>query len=374
LLKLFFLVRSLERGGAERQLVDLIGALDPARFDTTVATFYGGGALRAELPTHTTVLSLDKRGRWDVLPFTGRLVRAVRSARPDVVIGYLNVANELALLGGRLAGAKVAWSLRSSYVDFRQYDALSKWAFRAGARLSRFPDLILVNSTAGLTHHQAHGYSGRRMAVIPNGIDLARFRPASDERQRVRLEWEIADQVRLVGLVGRLDPIKDHDLFLRSAAIVAARDPTVRFACIGGGSDDYRSTLRSTAARLGLRDRVLWAGARADMRGVYNALDTVVCCSIGEGFPNVVAEAMACGTACTVLDVGDAALIVGPTGEVSRSRNAEDLADATERLLTRAASEATLGARARQRIVECYSLDRLKLNMEAALSNLLEAD
>jgi hypothetical protein len=101
--RIFFLVRSLHPGGAERQLIELVKGLDKTRFHVTVATFYDGGALGVEIAgvAGITSLSLGKRGRWDVLPFLWRLWRMVLDAQPDILHGYMGVANELCLLLGR---------------------------------------------------------------------------------------------------------------------------------------------------------------------------------------------------------------------------------------------------------------------------------
>jgi len=232
------------------------------------------------------------------------------------VHGYMGGANELCLLGGRALGAKVVWGLRSSNVDFSRYDWAARLIFRVGAWLSRWPDLIIVNSWAGQQHHVAHGYCGERMVVIPNGIDTGRYRPDREAGRRVRAEWGVAEGEALIGLVARLDPMKDHPTFLRAAALLAEEQPGVHFVCVGDGPEPYKQGLLSLAASLGLGRQLIWAGARHDMPAVYNAFDVVISSSSGEGFPNAIGEAMACGVPCVVTDVGDSARIVGKMGVV----------------------------------------------------------
>ena len=105
---LFFLIRALDHGGAERQLIELVKDLDKSRFEITVATFYDGGGLRPEMEkiAGVRVVSLGKKGRWDLLPFVWRLSRLVRRLRPDVLHGYMGIANELCSLMGRLHGGR----------------------------------------------------------------------------------------------------------------------------------------------------------------------------------------------------------------------------------------------------------------------------
>ena len=120
MIRLLFLIRSLERGGAEVQLAHLVKGLDKTRFAVTVATFYDGGTLRPEIEGIAGVkaVSLHKKGRWDLLPFLWRLHCMLRQEKPQIVHGYMGVANELALIGGNTVAARVVWRLRASNMDF----------------------------------------------------------------------------------------------------------------------------------------------------------------------------------------------------------------------------------------------------------------
>jgi glycosyltransferase involved in cell wall biosynthesis len=374
MIRLLFLIRSLEAGGAERQLVELIRAMDKSQFDMTVATFYGGGAFRHELESlkAVRVLSLDKKGRWDVFPFVWRLWHVTRSLRPHIMYGSMGISNELSLLVGRAVGAKVVWSLRASNMDFSHYSWLSRWSFRTGAWLSRFPDLIIANAYAGKEHHIAHNYSGKRMMVIPNGIDVEAFQPDLDAGTRVRREWGIREDEMLVGVVGRLDPMKDHATFLRAAARLVRTRRDVRFVCVGGGPERYASELRALVTKLGLEGKVIWAGTRSDMPSVYNALDIACSSSYGEGLPNAIAEAMSCGVPCIVTDVGDSARLLGRPDLVVPPSDPEALAASLNRVLSIPPGErSALGSQARERISREYGVAQLARRTEDALLGLL---
>jgi glycosyltransferase involved in cell wall biosynthesis len=271
----------------------------------------------------------------------------------------------------KVLGAKVVWGLRASNVDFANYDRLAEWSFRFGASFSRFPDLIIVNSWAGKQHHIAHGYCGDRMMVIPNGIDTEHYRPDREAGRHVRAEWGVAEDELLVGLVGRLDPMKDHTTFLRATALVTEERSDVRFVCAGDGPEQYRRELLALGESLGLGARLIWAGARSDMPAVYNAFDMAVSSSYGEGFPNAVGEAMACGVPCVVTDVGDSARIVGETGIVVPARSPEALAIGILRLLT-SPERCERGEAARLRIREMFSRERLLEATQAALSSMVQ--
>jgi glycosyltransferase involved in cell wall biosynthesis len=375
MIRITFLIRSLEVGGAERQLVELVRHLNPHRFQTSVVTFYSGGDLSHELTQLASVrhLSLEKRGRWNVVGFLWRLCQVSLSLRPHIMHGYLGGANECAWLAGRLAGAKVVWGLRASNVDFSRYTGLPRLVFRVGAWLSGLTDLIIVNSEAGRRHHVRHGYRGQRVIVIPNGIDVARFQPLAQAREQLRAEWQIPDELLVVGMVGRLDPMKDHPTFLRAAAQLARERAEVRFVCVGEGPPAYKAELTELARSLGLQ-QLIWSGARLDIESVYNAFDVLVSSSAyGEGFPNVVGEAMACGVPCIVTDVGDAAHIVSETGYVAPPHDPAALARALSQMLALTPGERqALGTAARARIEKSFNISQLAARTEAALLALVQ--
>jgi glycosyltransferase involved in cell wall biosynthesis len=336
-------------------LVTLAKGLHQRGTDVTVLVFYSGGDLEKELHTHgVKVIDLRKSGRWDVLPFFLRLKHEVRTVEPDLVYAFLGPANMLAsLLRIFLPRLRIVWGVRAANVDLSQYEWLSRTTYYLERRLSRFADLIICNSQAGMRYAAAHGFPEKKMRVIPNGIDTEKFKPDSASRARVREEFKISEAERLIGLVGRLDPMKDHDTFLRAAAMLASDRPDCRFVCVGDGPPAYRAHLRQLAADLNLDSKLIWSGSRHDMPDVFNAMDIACSSSYGEGFSNVIGEGMACGVPYVVTDVGDSASIVEGTGLVVPPRVPGDLCEGMRLMLTKVGPE--LRAAARRSIVDRYT-------------------
>jgi glycosyltransferase involved in cell wall biosynthesis len=365
--RVVFLIRRLDRGGAERQLIDLARGLNKDKFHVTIITFYGGGHFASEITPDTgiAVVSLNKKGRWDI-PFVVRLVRTVRGLRPNIVHGYMMGANELSIIAGRACGARVVWGLRAAE-DAIPRSLTERWIFRAAAALSRHADCIIANSEHGRSFHAAEGYCDERTTVIPNGIDTTRFSISPDQRRAVRLEWQVADDEILVGRVARLDPVKDYPAFLRAVARVSRTVPNVKVACIGDDTDC--ALLREIAATERIADRMVWTGGRADMPAVYNALDICVSSSVSEGFPNAVAEPMACGTPCVATDVGDSALLIGDAGVIVPARDPKAIAEGILRLINNHRQYPREDVR--RRITENFSAERLVARTEAQFEKLL---
>ena len=371
--KIVFLTRSLNYGGAERQLVKLAQGFRERGCDVLVATFYSDGSLEEDLrDAHVAVFCLNKHGRWDVFGFLWRLICLMHRERPDILHGYLPVPNLLTvLLKPVFPKVRMVWGLRASNMDLSQYDWLAHVVFRMECVLSRFADLIIVNSNAGRDYHLKHGFPEGKMVVISNGIDTDYFKPDAVARAQKRAEWTIGEHEKLIGIVARLDPMKDHPTFLKAAALLAKEREDVRFVCAGDGPEPYKSKIKELSSELGLDGKVIWAGAHKDMNDVYNALDVLVSSSYGEGFPNVIGEAMACGVQCVVTDVGDSALIVSRTGAIAQQKSPDLLKAAIVLTLEKIGGQENEKEICRSRIVENFSIHALAEKTDETLSNLL---
>ena len=372
----FFLIRSLNIGGTERQLVELVKGLDKNAFEITIGLFYDEGTLRVELVVLEGVklLPLFKSGRWDLIRFCTRLITVLHRLKPNILYSFLPDANLVGLILGRITRVKqIVWGVRASNMDVSRYDWLARTSLRLSVFLSRFPDAIIANTIAGKEFHRSIGYSTNRMMVVPNGIDTDRFKPDHSAGLRVRDEWNIDEEKITIGLVGRLDPMKDHTTFLQAVKIFDQKECSVRFVCIGDGKEPYKSEIHSLCMTLGLNGSLLWTGARSDMPAVYNALDIVTSTSsYGEGFSNVIGEAMACGVPCVVTDVGDSAIIVGETGIVVPPEDPQALADGWRSMLKRLNDKSySIKEMARARIVSYYNSEIFVQKTSKVLLSLL---
>lgn len=352
------LARSLSAGGTERQLVNLALGLKRSGVDVSVVLFYEGGVLDEELRDAGVPLrTAGKTGRWDTLRFARELASRVAECNAKVIYSFLEVPNVVAA-AGRLGlwRLPVVWGIRSSRMDLDRYGLLHRLIYFAQAPLSRSVDSIIFNSEAGRRRARDLGIVAPRNRVIPNGIDVERFLFDAQGRASLRRSWGVRDEEPLAGIVARLDPVKNHELFVRASALVRATDARVRFVSIGGGDPRRAAMLRELADARGLSSRMIWAGERRDLPAVYSALDLSVLASTGEGFPNAIAESMACGTPVVATDVGDAREIVGDTGRIVTAGRPEALAGA---MLEMVRGGGARSAAARERIASRYSIDRM---------------
>lgn len=379
-IRIMFLIPALGAGGAERQMAELALHLDPRRFELHLVEFYesrhqeGAFWKALESSPSITIHSLHKRpGLLGYATAVPRFLALLLRIRPALLYGFL-AGTYLGLLA-RLTGAKVVWGIRRTSADPSKMDPLSRRLVPVTLWCSGLAHLVIFNSEAGRANHVAMGLRARRLAVIPNGFDVEAYAPDAASGRARRSRWGIPPEGALVGLVGRLVPVKDHPTFLRAAALVAAQLPDVHFVCVGGGSaGGYAASLKAMAVELGLGDRVHWPGVCEEMPAAYNALDLLVLASTDEGCPNAIGEAMACGVPCVTTDAGDAARLVGDTGIVTAVGDHRALAQGILRMLGESTGDRARRAQAaRQRIAEAFSTATLMRATEHAFLELLEA-
>lgn len=370
-MKVVLLIRALERGGAERQLVTLAEGLSNRGHEVYVLSFYANGELLPDLErAGVPVRTLNKKGRWDMAGFFLRLVRLIRRIGPDVLYSSMPAANIVAVLAGRLAGdPALVWRVASSEMDLSRYHWFSGLSYRIEALCASRPAAVVANSYAGRDAVVQRGFAAESVKVVSNGIRTNVFAPAANVGATLRRRWELDDSKWTIGQVARSDPKKGYEDFLDAAALLCGQRSDVQFLCVGVDSGDYARGLKDRAQRIGVADRVTWRGMEEDMFPVYNAMDINTLASrFGEGCPNAVGEAMACGVPCVVTDVGDSAMMVGETGAVVSPASPQALAQAWARLLASLETDKTATSKAvRERIRREYSVDRYIDETEALL-------
>jgi glycosyltransferase involved in cell wall biosynthesis len=283
-------------------------------------------------------------------------------------------AENLAGLAAKLCfpSLRLVWGVRSSFLDFAHYDLFTRLVYRVEALLSRFPDLVIANSRAGADSRISKGFPREKVRVVWNGIDCNRFAPDHSAGEQMRRRWGVRDDRLVIGMVGRLDPMKDHFTFLRAAKTLALTRDIFEFVCVGGGGQpSHADQLSALDGELQEQGKLHWIPFEDNMPAVYNGLNLLVLCSaFGEGFPNVIGEAMACGIPCVVTDVGDSATLVGDAGWIIPSRDPEALATAVERALQEM-QQRDVGADARERALAEFGLGRFLAETERVLSPLV---
>jgi glycosyltransferase involved in cell wall biosynthesis len=344
-------ITTLGLGGAERMLSSLVTARPGADVTHSVASLVPGGAYASRLRDAGVPVTELAVGPWPPNPWpVATLARLIRRTKPHVVQGWMYhgdlVATLAVLLSGRRRRTRLAWNLQCSRMDTRRYRPQLRVVIRACAAVSRWADIVVSNSEAGLASHVALGYRPNRARVIFPGIDTELFRPDREGARSVRQELGLAAGAPVVAHIARLDPMKDHACLLKAME----RLPAIHVLAIGRGTETLSGP--PTLHRL---------GQRPDVERLLAACDVSVSCSaFGEGFPNSVAESMAVGVPVAATDVGDTRTIVGDTGRLVPPGSPAQLADAIFSLLRESPDARRVrGERARTRVVTHFGRPRM---------------
>lgn len=364
-LRVAHVITGLGQGGAEAVLYRLATYPDQAVehivVSLTDAGVYGDRLRAAGVAVHTLGMMRGRISLSGFMALRGLLARL----RPDAVQTWMYHADLIGGLAARLAGVRaLAWGIRNSGAHLQRSSRSARLVLRLCARLSAWlPAVVVCAAQDAAVRHGEQGYRTDRMVVIPNGYDLSRYAPDPAARQKMRRLWAVADEAPLLGCVARWDPLKDHANLLQALALLTrdGRHAAARCVLVGRGMSRDNAELAALLDGCGVRDQVVLAGPSDDVPAVMNALDMHVLSSCAEGFPNVVAEAMACATPCVVTDVGDAAHIVGDTGVVVPPEQPPALAAGMAAMLERIERDGrdAVGAAGRQRVLAQFDLARM---------------
>lgn len=372
-MRIVHVITGLESGGAEHSMRRLIGSQAP-EVEARVISLSGDGPVGELLRADGIPIDLLKMGRTP-LALNGviKLANLLTRIQPDVVQTWMYHSNLFGGLAAALAGVPVVWGLHqaslSSHFDKRSTRLISS----ACAVLSRrLPVRIICCGESVRSGHARAGYSASRMVVVPNGLDTDVFRPDVIARRQARAELCISDEETVIGFVGRMNPLKHPENFLRAAAILVARGHNARFVMAGAGLRADNQQILGELGSLGVDKRVTLLGPRRDVPQLMNAFDIFVLSSRVEGLPNVVAEAMATGVPCVVTDVGDAGIMVGSTGKVVPPESPVAIADALESLMADRSALNEMGAQARARAIALYGLRAASIGYRSVYESVLK--
>ena len=362
-MKIMHVITGINSGGAETMLYKLLSHLDRARFETEVVSLTGLsmsplGRRIESLGIPVRILGMRRGGPnpWGVY----KLACWLRQASPHLVQTWMYHADLIGGLAARLAGdVPVVWNIRYSALNLTDVKRTTHWTMKACARVSRWlPTRIVCCAESARQVHTVLGYAKEKMTIIPNGFDLRVFKPDSAARFSVRYELGLPEGTPLIGLVASFLARKDHRTFIQAAARLHADLPDVHFLLCGEWITWDNPELNAWITEADLGEYCHLLGQREDMPRLMAALDLATLTSAdGEGFSNVIGEAMACRVPCVITDIGDAALIVGDTGKLVPPRDPLALAQAWRTFLMSDPRERVgIGLAARRRIEEQFSL------------------
>jgi glycosyltransferase involved in cell wall biosynthesis len=375
-------IARLNVGGPAIHVINLNTGLDPARFESILVTGIenpGEGSLLdlavehgiqpVVIPEIVAEATLKPRD----LKALVALYRLLRRERPHIVHTHTAKAGFVGRLAARLAGVPVIVHTYHGHVLHSYYAPRTTWLLR---RMERVLGL-LTHRIVAVSEQVKRDLADYRVAnpekisVIPLGFELKPFLDSAIHRGSFRRELGVSNGAPLVGIVGRIFPIKNHRLFLDAAARVAAEEKAARFVIVGDGA--LRRQMEGHANGLGIADRVTFTGWRRDLPRIYADLDVLVVSSNNEGTPVSAIEAMASGCPVVATRVGGLPDLIddGETGYLVPPGDADALGAAVIRLLRNHEAARRIGESARARVSERFTIERLVADTEGLYAGLL---
>jgi glycosyltransferase involved in cell wall biosynthesis len=326
-----FSIDTMSVGGTEMNAVRTAERLDRDRFRLTVVTLRGDGPLAdryAQLGIPVVRFPIYNLYGWDTVRQGRRLARFLRDERVSVVHCHDQYSNVFSTLSARAAGVPVVIASKRWLHSPARYRISNGIGFRAATR-------VLANSDAVASSLRSEDFLGeRRIVVVPNFVDEQAFDRATPmQLDTWRRELNLEPDALVVGIVASLLPIKDHASLLRAIGMLAPRWPNLRLVIVGQGPE--REALEALATEIGIGAIVRFAGLRPQVPSFHYLFDVSVLCSVSEGFPNSLVEAMAAERPIVATDVGGVrdAVRDGETGLLVPPGSPTELANAIESLL-----------------------------------------
>lgn len=374
-MKVVHIITCLDVGGAETMLTRLLLAADEPGDSQFVVSLKDIGPLGVQLQKKgVPVYAMNMGASLSGVSALFRLIALLRRLKPDVVQTWMYHADLCGGLAATLAGCKrIVWGIRGTYTPIGR-----PWTHRVMklcARLSFFiPSKILCVAESSRISHIAYGYSPERMHVIGNGLDLTHFDQALQQKVDLHQLGNWSVELPIIGCVGRFHPDKGQDLFIQSAGILLQRYPNVRFAMIGRDCDKSNQQLLALIEKSGLGNSILLLGERSDVPACLAGLTMFCLPSRTEGFPNVLAEAMAAGLPAVATNVGDVERLVQSTVLVVKAGDTVALAEALAELLEMPQEALRQKAlHGRVRIEQFCSIQAIRRQYEKFYQELLES-
>jgi glycosyltransferase involved in cell wall biosynthesis len=329
-MKVLHVITGLNQGGAESALFRLV-TYKNIHCEHVIVSMTDMGIYGSKLQdAGIEVYSLDMPRRKLKIKGCFKLFKIIKTISPDVVQTWMYHSDLIGGIIARIAGVKkIFWGV----VNFNLHRSITPLSTIITAKLcalvsSFIPYKIISCSEKAIDVHRSFGYRGK-FIYIPLGYEMDIYSPDLNARNRIRQEWNISENTLTIGCVARWDPQKDHKNLIKAFSILYKNYPNkINLKCvlIGPQMDQDNNELQALINNIAIEPKsILTVGRANDIPSVMNAIDIHVLSSLGEAFPNVVAEAMACGTPCIVTNVGDASTIVSDTGWIVEPGNSTNL-------------------------------------------------
>lgn len=326
-IKIVHIIVGLNNGGAEMMLYKLLKYMDKEKYECSVISMMDEGIMGErikKLGIPVRCLNM-KRG----IPSIQAVIKTLRICKnKDIIQTWMYHADLLGFIVSKILKNKIIWGIHHSNLEKNKNKKSTLLIAKINSYLSRWTDGIVSCSIVAKEKHIEYGYYREKINIIPNGFELDKFKYIENSKKILEKEFPILKDKLIFALVARYEILKDHKTCFEAMKIIKERY-SKNFILLLCGTNINKNNLEliKLIEENKIQENILLLDRREDIPIIMSATDIYISSSLGEAFPNVIGEAMACETPCIVTDVGDSAYIVGNTGEIVERQVPEQLAE-----------------------------------------------
>jgi len=357
-MKIVHIITGLNTGGAESMLEKLVIESVKHKASHIVVSLMDEGTIGPSIAKNSTLYCLGMRSGQSTIKSFWKLYKFISKESPDVIQGWMYHGNLAAFIINLFFRKKLTWNIRCSIQDLDSLKTTTRYLVYLSKYLSLWVDKIVFNSKLSMEQHEAIGFNKEKSLLIENGFNIAKFKPYEGDEFDIKKSLDISTDAIIFGHVARYHPIKNH--IVDDFKSVISKYPNSYCIMIGRDVEPSNIELYEAIERTGKAQHYFMLGECKNLVEFYSQFDFLISSSLSEGFPNVLGEAMACGTPCIVSDAGDSRVVVGkygfsyPVQDRGLFLNAIDQAYETTETEYKALSKAC-----RKRIVDEFSIESI---------------
>ena len=363
-MRILHVINGLDDGGAEGVLYRI--CTYDKEHEHIVLSMQGLGKY-GELLIHQGVEVRELNiSTFKTLPYaTLKFRKVLKETKPDLIQTWMYHANIFAGVLAKIFCYKkpVVWNIRCTIMKLVESGLTTYILIYLGSILSYFiPDCIIVCGNSVKLDHQGIGYKLSKIKTIENGFDLEYFKPPKKSQN---INNSFYTKGLIVGVLGRFHPQKNHDLAIKACSIAISKNINLKLYLAGSGMTADESELNKSIRKNRMETFTEFFGALKDVRVFFKEIDVLLLSSkFGEGFPNVLAEAMAYGIPCIATSIGDSKKIIGQTGWVVSNHKPKEIVSAFEEILDMKKNKSwqKMKNSARQRIEQNFSISKMVIS------------